>query len=341
MIARTGFKLHRVKQLANDFDCSVDELSLALNQIEHSPSKYFRELVLIDPAGLKKDRDVIAVRGQLRQLQERLLARRLRHDLPSSLHSHGSVGGRSIVSNALVHRGSRYVYATDIAAFYPSISYDRVYRFFVDIGYAPGVARVCTRLCTYRHHLALGLVTSPIIANAIFHDVDERIAQLCRSMGMKYSRYVDDLLLSGNFDLARSGVGTTIANILRQNGFRIREDKNQYGDIERDVIVVAGVRLKRTSIDANPSFIRQLEGALEEARALADHGTLPSCYLTRDQLYGKVNFAIWLNPGRKRRLTRLFQSVNWKRHFENAKSLGLVRVVPFLADRATRQPISA
>lgn len=326
-------KLHRVKQLADSLDTSVAELNSILDDAEYAPDKFFKKKMVVDPSGQKRDRQVISVGGKLRRLQERLLANRFRSDLLVSENAHGSVRKRSIVSNAKVHLGSRYAYASDVESFFPSISHNRIYRLFVENGYAPDVARACTRICTFKHHLALGLVTSPMLANAVFFAVDQRIDSLCKALNLRYSRYVDDLVISGDFAFEGSGIAASVSSILHNNGFKTKRSKEQFGTTRSGGFEIAGIRLKRRTIDVKADFLEQLLSSLDEAKAFAISGVKPERFLAQEQLWGKVQFAIWVNNGRKRKLTRLYYSIDWKKHAEHASRLGLEKWKTILVDQ--------
>jgi len=62
----------------------------------------------------------------------------------------------------------------------------------------------CHLVCRHSQ-LTIGAPTSPALSNAILYDIDVRIHALCIKMGVKYSRYADDLFFS-----------TSTANVLRQ-----------------------------------------------------------------------------------------------------------------------------
>jgi RNA-directed DNA polymerase len=173
-------------------------------EVTSDRDRFYEELLLRDPTGRTRDRVVLNVIGELRLYQDRL-HKHLTRKLPISPHSHGSVKGRSIKTNAENHCGSRYLFKADIANFYPSIRHVHVYRLFTDeLECSPDVARLCTRICTHKHHLALGLPTSPILADQLLTGVDRRIARMCERHGLIYTRYVDDIFISGPYDLRRS-----------------------------------------------------------------------------------------------------------------------------------------
>jgi hypothetical protein len=168
---------------------------------------YYQELVLSDPAKPdKKPRMVESPKCQMRSLQQCLYHRVLALRLDRSPYSHGGVPGRNILSNARPHVGQRFLFTTDIANFYPSVHWTRVLKLFAALNCSEPVARICTRICTYKNHLSQGLLTSPILADQLMRPVDERIGSACQKLGAVYTRYVDDLAVSAPFDLQESGV---------------------------------------------------------------------------------------------------------------------------------------
>ncbi len=164
--------IQKVEWLASWIDENPDELRLILN----CKSDYIKKYEVVDPAKPGSARSVLCVGGKLRQVQERLFRRVLAPRLKPSEFSHGGVTKRSILSYVEPHLASKFVYKTDIASFYPSISNNRVNSLFLrKLGCHPSVARMLTDLCTYDYHLALGLVTSPIIADQIMMPFDARL----------------------------------------------------------------------------------------------------------------------------------------------------------------------
>jgi RNA-directed DNA polymerase len=171
-----------------------------LMAVADAADSYYENLVLLDPARPDKSREVVNVMGDLRRLQSLLHTNLLKPRHKPSIFSHGGIQGRHIRSNAEAHQASVFVFKTDVENFYPSISHHRVYRLFSGaFGCSPDVARVCTRLCTYRWRLSLGLITSPILADCLMKPVDIRIGAMCKKHELIYTRFVDDITLSARF----------------------------------------------------------------------------------------------------------------------------------------------
>ena len=220
--------LRQERHLAHQLHLTTSELHNIAEAVETDCTEFF----LIDPAKPDKKRTVLNISGRFKHTQLTLLRRIFKRALNPTIYSHGGVSGRHIKSNAEVHGDSIFGFTCDISNFYPSIRRERVYRCFVqNLGCSPDVASLLTRLCTYDHHLALGLPTSPILADQILNPIDLRIAQMEEENRLSYSRFVDDITLSGSFDFNSAGFRETVGSILRSAGFDTNRKKDRFGRI--------------------------------------------------------------------------------------------------------------
>jgi RNA-directed DNA polymerase len=291
------FPIYRATELAHHLGASVAELRKVLQ----SPGPYYEELLLSDPSKPDKKRTVLSVKAPLRKWQGRFYRDVLLEHLERSEFSHGSRPGHSIKTNAEKHVASRYVYKADVSDFYPSIHNDKVYRLFAEqFGCSPDVADLCSRLCTYKHHLALGLSTSPIIADQLMRNVDARIGAACRKLGWVYTRYVDDIIISGPNNLEDSGIKKTVARILREHGFKAKKSKDRAGS--QGEITITGVRVVEGHLDVAKEYAQELERQLADALSLTHDREFDGPYYTHGQLAGRVRFVCWINPRRARTL---------------------------------------
>jgi RNA-directed DNA polymerase len=312
--------IRQVTHLARALDESVQRLL----EILQNPNSYYQELILHDPAKPTKVRTVVNVCGDLRALQQRLYRRVLLPKLEPSVHSHGGVKGRHIKSNALPHLASNFVFKTDVSDFYPSIHYRRVYDLFVgDLQCSPDVSRLCTKIATFRHHLALGLITSPILADRLMQPVDRRIGIACERAGLVYTRFVDDLTISGPFDLEQSGFARLVESILRENGFGVNPTKHQFGRISEG-ITITNLRNNRGHLDVRREYVDELERQMDDAFCLARGEAFLGPYYTSIQIRGRVQFVCWVNPGRRDSLLRKYRSIPWAQVEAEAKKRGLI-----------------
>ena len=156
---------------------------------------------------------------------------------------HGFARSRSIVSNAAVHAGKRWVLNVDLEEFFPSINFGRVRGVFVarpyDVG--PAAATVLAQICCTENQLPQGSACSPVVSNMICGRLDGELAALARRCGAAYTRYADDITLSvrkSEFpaDLATAGgswvggsvvIGPVLRHVIESNRFRINESKTR------------------------------------------------------------------------------------------------------------------
>lgn len=311
-------QIRQTKHLLSVLETTAGELASVLE----SPDRYYEELLLTDPAKPNKPRVVVNVTGAMRGFQSRLYRRVLLPKLQPSLHSHGGVRGRSIKTNAQPHLGSGYVFKTDIRNFYPSIHFRRVYRLFSErFECSPDVARICTRICTYRHHLALGLICSPILADQVLSRVDRRIGGACAKAGLTYTRFVDDVAISGPYNLEKAGFARIVEEILEKDGFQANPKKHIFGKLT-DGLSITSLIERRGHLDVRRDYLDELVRQLVDAASLGQDSEFHGPYYTPSQILGRVRFVCWVNPGRKRQLIAKYRSIRWKAVRRNARRRG-------------------
>lgn len=155
--------------------------------------------------------------------------------------SHGFHQGRTIVSNAEVHRRRRFVFNLDLEDFFGTINFGRVRGFFIhDTIFAlePRVATIVAQIACHDNALPQGSPCSPVISNLIGNILDSRVLALVRDARCTYTRYADDLTFSTNEKLfpkeiavnvhgANWEVGKKLAETIEQTGFVINPSKTR------------------------------------------------------------------------------------------------------------------
>lgn len=150
-------------------------------------------------------------------------------------------------------------------------------------------------------------------------DVDARIGAACDSAQLTYSRYVDDITISGAFDLDRdkAGILALAEQILSEHGFAAKRSKSESS--RNGTATITGVRIKRGRFDVAKAYAVELERQLLDAASLSVGGAFTGPFFTRGQILGRVQFVSWINPGRKKALRAKFLRINWRQH----KALGI------------------
>jgi len=330
--------IQKLEHLARHLYTTPDRLI----EVAENASSFCEELELFNPAQPeKKPRDVLNPTGDLRKFQTDLLRNLLRPKLRPSGYSHGGVQGRHIKTNAEAHIESPFVFSTDVANFYPSIPYQRVYRLFVK-GFAcsPDVARICTKLCTYDYRLALGLITSPIIADRLMLEFDHRIGKLCENQDLVYTRFVDDITVSGQYPIKSGSVPRMITDVLAGYGFRVNPKKHEEalkgpGRFE-DGKCITKLEIKRRRIRVRMQFIEEVSKQLADASRLEQGHQLEGLYYTAGQINGRIHFISWINSGQAVDLERRFHSIQWDVVEREASARGLVAAKKVLRKRSRR-----
>lgn len=183
------------------------------------------------PKASGEPRQITAPRMSLKRLQRRILDEIL-CKLPTHSACHGFVRGRSILSNAQLHKGAHLILKMDLRDFFPTIHYRRIKGLFLRIGYSAEVAAALAGLVTHRAKLADGTVlwpgvlpqgapTSPALANLLCRRLDARLCGLAKRVGAVYTRYADDLSFSFT-EVPQKGIGRIkwwISQICQQEGF--------------------------------------------------------------------------------------------------------------------------
>ena len=156
-------------------------------------------------------------------------------------------------------------------------------------------------------HLPQGAPTSPALANLAAFALDRRVAGLAAAVGATYTRYADDLVLSGGEGLLRRapGVRETVARIAREEGFRVNERKTQ-------LMTDAGrQRVAGVVVNARPNVARREYDLLKAT--LHNAGRDGPGDLDPAVLRGRIAWVASLHPGRGAELERRFGRVAWEK----------------------------
>jgi retron-type reverse transcriptase len=225
------------------------------------------------------------------------------NQLPVDETSHGFVRSRSTVTNAAPHVGQQVVLNMDLENFFPSVPFERVRKVFERTGYSPCVATILALLCTEcprqevtyagkRYFVATGprglpqgACTSPALANHVARRLDRRLHGLAKRFGLSYTRYADDLTLSGN-EALRDRVGYVMAkvrHIAQDEGFAINQKKSRV--LRRNTAqLVTGI-----VVNQKPSLCRE---ELRRIRAILHRAKTEG--LEKQNRENRPHFVAWL-----------------------------------------------
>lgn len=274
--------------------------------------------------------------SRLKALQGRVL-HRLLDRIPVHEACHGFVAGRSVLTHARLHTGRPVLLHFDLKNFFGSILASRVAAIFHTLGYPTGVARQLAALSTVttpgpvierlradgwvdwqdaqalrRPHLPQGAPSSPMLANLCAFQLDLRLDGLAHALGATYSRYADDLVLSGPESL-RAGadrIAARVARIALDEGYALNHRKTRLATpaaAQRvcGVVVNHHPNMPRREFDRLRAVLHQcaLHGpASQNSDGHADF---------RAHLWGRVQWATQVNPSKAQRLQALWSRIAW------------------------------
>lgn len=196
---------------------------------------------------------------------------------------HGFVRGRSAMSAASVHCGARWVYTLDLQNFFQTTSKLKVKNALLAIGYQDHGAEIISKLCSYNGFLAQGSPASPVLSNLVFRDEDRAIKAIADSHYIKYTRYADDLVFSGD-DNFPEAIKDSIKAILAANGWRVAEEKEHFSELPK--------RLKVHGFLVHHNQIRLTKGYRRKIRTyknLLAHGQIENEDIAK--IKGHISYA--------------------------------------------------
>jgi RNA-directed DNA polymerase len=280
-------------------------------------------------------------KARLKEIQRHVLHEILDW-IPAHDAAHGFTRGRSAVSHAHLHCGQFVVVSLDLEDFFVSIAAGRVFGIFRTAGYPESVAHILTGLTTNtlpaavwhelprprdprgidahfrlgrrlaQPHLPQGAPTSPALANLAGFRLDRRLHGLAASLGGSYSRYADDLTISGSRSIVRQAAGlrSAIAGIAREEGFAVNHRKSRL--VTRagrqqvcGIVVNERPNVSRAEYDALKATLYNAARLGPARQNRADAGDF------RASLLGRIAWVEQVNPGRGRRLREAFAQIAW------------------------------
>lgn len=224
-----------VKSLTLDFTSLGLMLGISprlIQQISRRSARHYRSFELRKRTG--GVRSIDSPRVFLKVIQQ-FLADYVLAGLPVSRAVYSYRAGTSIIDNARQHVGKDYVANIDIKDFFGSIQRSHIQALFARNGFSDASAALIAKLVTKDEVLPQGAPTSPLISNAFLLSFDEMMLIDCRVHGLAYSRYADDITVSGAdrnaitdmIDVARQRLAVRYGLMLNKKKTRISSRHGQ------------------------------------------------------------------------------------------------------------------
>lgn len=282
------------------------------------------------------------------KLELKSIQRRLLDGVVSSVPPHdaarGFRSGGSVRSYAVPHAGRPVVLRLDLEAFFASVTVARVYGIWRTAGYPEPVAHCLAGLMTSvlprslwrtvprpaddalldahwrlgrrlaAPHLPQGAPTSPALANLAAFHLDIRLTALAASWGGRYTRYADDLALSGGggWGTRTSRLLDAVEEIVRDEGFRLNPRKTAVmpragRQTLGGLVVNRHPRVARGEVDTLRAILHNCRRFGPSTQNRDDHPAFA------EHLRGRIAWIAQHDPERGARLLAQHGSIDWSR----------------------------
>ena len=140
--------------------------------------------------------------------------------------------GTSILDNARAHLGNDYLIQYDLANFFDHITKARVKAMLKSENFSQRFIRTVIKWCVYKNKLPQGAPSSPILSNAVCMSLDNRMMTLTKKIRAVYTRYADDIVISGGANIM--GYQNVYRRIIRTEQFTINQHKTKITALDND-----------------------------------------------------------------------------------------------------------
>lgn len=274
-------------------------------------------------------RVIEAPKPRLREAQRRIL-RQLVSRIPAHRAATGFIPGSSTADFASPHSGNPTVLRADLRHCFESVTVQRVADVFRQAGYPPAIARLLAHLCTTAtpadqlvgvpaehamylrgRHLPQGAPTSPHLSNLVMRSLDRRLQGYALANGLTYTRYGDDLALSGE-EMHADRALWVVLKVIASEGFTVHAGKVRIMRAHQrqtlaGLVVNDRPRVSRAEFD---NLRALLHNAHRYGASSQNHARHPDF---RAHVLGLIAWVGASDEVRRERLLRMVDKVDWAR----------------------------
>ena len=243
--------------------------------------------------------------------------------------AHGGLKGRSVLTNAKPHVGQKYIAKFDIQNFFGSVTAAHICKALGGLGFDKKSATNFSKFLTVDGILPLGMHNSSFLGNLCLKECDEEIERYAKKNNLNYTRYVDDITVSGN----KMASEKHIADIVAKYGFQLNYNKTRFQKRGRRQYVtgLSVFDLKQPRVGKKYKKLLRLEVHLL-SRVRVEQFRLSSQLMSKksrckflnfhnmdsDEAYcaaykivkGKINYVHAIEPGYARKLYTKFNTID-------------------------------
>ena len=308
---------------------------LELKQIIMNTDGFYAYFLIKKKNGGK--RRIVAPYQNLKRIQKWIL-----HEILDKVVVHpqskGFSKGTNTLQNARPHIGKKFIRKFDLKDFFESITIERVYGIFQELGYSPAVSHdlasfCCLKLSDERYDrmsnyqrnwfgdlhdrtsavLAQGAPTSPALANIVCRHLDGRLFKYAMVNDSQYTRYADDLTFSSD-DISKLPNISFIRKLLKGEQLYLNDSKTgTFGRESRQM--VTGVLIDGDKARVPQKFKRQIYRHLHFCQKFGTKShfdnVMPGYAHARQWLYGKIMYVNAIEPEEAKKMFAIADSLEW------------------------------
>ena len=280
-----------------------------LNRVIYSENSFYKNVEIPKKNGDKRELSIPSL--PLKYMQKWILDNIL-YNIPISKFATGFCRKKSIVTNARQYIGKQCIINIDIKDFFPSIKIKKIFNIFYYYGYTKEVSFLLSKLCCYKGKLPQGSPASPYLSNIASLKIDKRISKLAKKYNANYSRYADDITISGNYGIIKCK--DIIKTILEEEGFNINDRKTRilYKHQRQEV---TGIIVNSNKITVGRKYKRKLMQEIYFCLKFGFKNHLKKININRKfykgYLYGKAYFVNMVEPKYAKNIFKLLDKIDW------------------------------
>lgn len=261
----------------------------------NSPASFYRKFSM--PKRRGGIREINAPYPSLAIIQKKiysfLKANFINHDAAFAF-----IAGKNAILHAEKHVDSVELLTIDISNFFSTINKKQLYDCLLKLNIDSSLCSYISSLCCLEDVLPQGAPSSPILSNIVFYKVDCRLNSLAKKLNIKYSRYADDLVFSG--EKISPKLIDYVTNILNNSGYEVNTKKTSLKRRSSKKIIT-GISISSGTLKAPKNFKRQLRNQIHILEK--NHNNIsnikPLDPLIYERILGKINYVLQIEPDNK------------------------------------------
>lgn len=215
----------------------------------------------------------------------------------------------SIKDHVFRHANSNYILKLDLKNFFPSIKLSMVHKIFSECGYRKDVASLISHFLTLDGSLPQGAPSSPLLCNVIARNLDKILKEYCDTLNLKYTRYADDLVISGD-EISNENI-SEIQKRIESEKFYINYSKFKLYNPNESVRHLTGLVINNGAVSIPRKTRRKIRQSLyyidkyliKDIKLRDNTSNKYNIFINDpiaiDRLNGYLNFWLWIEPNSK------------------------------------------